>query len=334
MKQAKISVIVPIYKVEQYLRKCLDSIVNQTYQNLEIILIDDGSPDRCGKICDEYAAEDERVTVIHKANGGLSSARNVGLDVATGEYIGFVDSDDWIEADMYAYLLQGIQKHDADIAVCGIFEELPNRQICRRWNKAEVFDTEGGLEQLFLRKKYSHSVWDKLYRCCLFEEIRFPDGRNFEDIATTHRVFERAKKVHLLPEAKYHYLQRQDSIMGDGRLQNRIDSYLAAKEQYLRMKDAWPQFRELLEAWCVSVAAGIWGVYLSNSRAAQQEYRSVVEEISAFARAHPSAVVKAAETLGLAGRIVVRLTPYTGRWAFVVSGLVNHFYQARHGRPL
>lgn len=334
MKQAKISVIIPIYKVEQYLKKCLNSIVNQTYQNLEIILVDDGSPDRCGEICDEYASKDERVVVIHKANGGLSSARNAGLDTATGEYIGFVDSDDWIEEDMYAYLLQGIQKHNADIAVCGIFEELPDRQLCHKWNREEIFDTEGALEQLFLRKKYSHSVWDKLYRCQLFKEIRFPEGRNFEDIATTHQVFERARIVQLLPETKYHYLQRRDSIMGDGRLQNRIDSYLAAKEQYLRMKDAWPQFRELLEAWCVSVAAGIWGVYLSNPKTAQQEYHSVVEEISAFAKAHPSAVAKATETLGLAGRITVRLTPYTGRWAFVLSGLVNHLYQAKHGRPL
>ena len=267
--QGKISVIVPIYKVESYLPKCLDSIVNQTYRNLEIILVDDGSPDNCGAICDEYAARDDRIIVIHKSNGGLSFARNVGLDTATGDYIGFVDSDDWIEPNMYEYLLHGIQKQGADIAVCGIFEELPDRCFCRKWDKAEVFDTEAGLEQLFLRKKYSHSVWDKLYRYSLFEGIRFPEGRNFEDIATTHRVFERAKAVQLLPEAKYHYLQRRDSIMGDGSLRNRVDSYLAAREQYLRMKDAWPQFRELLEAWCVSVAVGIWGVYLSNPRVVQ-----------------------------------------------------------------
>ena len=106
MSEPKISVIVPVYKVEPYLRKCLDSIVGQTYQNLEIILVDDGSPDGCGAICDEYAAQDKRVRVIHKANGGVSSARNAGLTAATGEWIGWVDSDDWIEPDMYERMLE------------------------------------------------------------------------------------------------------------------------------------------------------------------------------------------------------------------------------------
>lgn len=334
MDSPKISVIVPVYKVEPYLRKCLDSIVGQTYENLEIILVDDGSPDNCGAICDEYAARDERIRVIHQPNGGLSAARNAGLDMATGEYIGFVDSDDWIEADMYEYLLSGAQRAAADIAVCGLFEELPGRQNCRCWWEAETFDTESGLEQLFLRKKYSHSAWDKLYRRALFDGVRFPKGRNFEDIATTYRVFEKAKTVQLMPEAKYHYLQRPDSIMGDASLRNRVDSYLAAKSQYLDMKDRWPQFRGLLEAWCISVAAGIWGVYLSNPREAREKYRGTVEEIAAFAREHPAAVEKAEESLGLAGRLAVRLTPHTGWWAFALAGLVNRLYLAKHGRPL
>lgn len=334
MNGPKISVIVPVYKVEPYLRKCLNSIVNQTYQNLEIILVDDGSPDSCGAICDEYAAGDRRIKVIHQANGGLSAARNVGIDIATGDYIGFVDSDDWIELDMYEYLLSGAQQSEADIAVCGMFEELPDRQNIRSWQEAETFDTEGGLEQLFLRKKYSHSAWDKLYRHALFADVRFPNGRNFEDIATTYRVFEKARTVQLMPEAKYHYLQRSNSIMGDSSLRNRVDSYIAAKEQYLNMKDAWPQFRGLLEAWCISVASGIWGVYLSNPKEARKEYRGVVKEIAGFAREHPTAVSEATKSLGLAGRMVVRLTPHTGWWAFAAAGAVNHFYRARHGRPL
>lgn len=330
----KISIIVPVYKVEPYLRKCLDSIISQTYQNLEIILVDDGSPDNCGAICDEYAARDRRIQVIHKENGGLSSARNTGLDIATGEWVGFVDSDDWVEPDMYEYLLSGAQQARADIAVCGVWEEWPDRRLCRSCSQAESFDTEGGLEQFFLRKKYSHSAWDKLYRRTLFAGIRFPEGQNFEDIATTHRVFERAKAVRLLPEAKYHYRQRPDSIMGDGTLRNRVDGYLAAKGQYLGMKDRWPQFRGLLEAWCISVAAGIWGVYLSNPREERKKYWGTVEEIAAFARAHPKAVTRATESLGLAGRLVVRLTPYARWWAFAAAGLVNRLYLARHGRPL
>ena len=330
----KISIIVPVYKVEPYLRKCLDSIVNQTYENLEIILVDDGSPDSCGAICDEYAARDERIRVIHQPNGGLSAARNRGLEAAAGDYVAFVDSDDWVEPDMYGYLLSGAEQVGADIAVCGIFEELPDRQVCRHWQEAETFDTEGALEQLFLRKKYSHSAWDKLYRRTLFDGVRFPEGRNFEDIATTYRVFEKARTVQLMPEAKYHYLQRPDSIMGDGSLRNRVDSYLAAKAQYLDMKDRWPQFRGLLEAWCISVAAGIWGVYLGNPKEAREEYRSTVEEIAAFAGEHPDAVKRAEESLGLAGRLAVRLTSHTGRWAFALAGVINGLYRAKHGRPL
>ena len=117
-REPKISVIVPVYKVEPYLRKCLDSIINQTYRNLQIILVDDGSPDNCGAICDEYASKDSRIEVIHQENGGVSAARNAGLKLAAGDYIGWVDSDDWIEPDMYAYMLENMQKYEADIAVC------------------------------------------------------------------------------------------------------------------------------------------------------------------------------------------------------------------------
>lgn len=296
--------------------------------------MDDGSPDNCGAICDKYAAKDIRIKVIHKRNGGLSSARNAGLDIAEGEYIGFVDSDDWIEPDMYEYLLSGARQTEADITVCGMFEEMPNQQFCRSWPQAETFDREEGLRQLFLREKYSHSAWDKLYRRSLFSEVRYPEGRNFEDIATTYRLFEKAEKIQLMPEAKYHYLQRSDSIMGDSSLGNRVDSYTAAKEQYLNMKDTWPQFKGLLEAWCISVAGGIWGVYRSNPKETRKEYRNVVKEIAAFAREHPDAVSEATKSLGLAGRIAVRLTPYTGWWAFVAAGIINDLYQKKHGRPL
>ena len=129
MPDAKISIIVPVYKVEPYLRKCLDSIVGQTYQKLEIILVDDGSPDSCGAICDAYAARDERIRVIHKENGGVASARNAGLDAATGDYIGWVDSDDWIEADMFECLLKGAEDYDADIVVCGREDSYPDHNL-------------------------------------------------------------------------------------------------------------------------------------------------------------------------------------------------------------
>ena len=128
-KNNLISIIVPIYNVEKYLKKCIDSIINQTYKNLEIILVDDGSPDNCGKICDEYAKKDNRIKVIHKENGGVSSARNVGVENATGEYIGFVDSDDYIEKDMYEVLINNLKKENADISIISNYEVYKNKII-------------------------------------------------------------------------------------------------------------------------------------------------------------------------------------------------------------
>ena len=124
-----ISIIIPVYKVEPYLRKCLDSVVQQTYRNLEIILVDDGSPDSCGAICDEYATKDERITVIHQENKGLSAARNAGLDIATGDYIQFVDSDDWIEPDALATVLSIAEDHHVDIVCFGFNKHLPSGEI-------------------------------------------------------------------------------------------------------------------------------------------------------------------------------------------------------------
>ena len=160
----RISVIVPVYKVEPYLRKCLDSIVNQTYRNLEIILVDDGSPDNCGRICDEYAERDNRIRVIHQKNGGVSSARNEGLKIASGDWIGWVDSDDWIEPDMFEYLLENAKKSKADIAVCSRKEWYKDRCILRKWEKDILLNTEEALRQLLEDVQMQNYLWDKLWQ--------------------------------------------------------------------------------------------------------------------------------------------------------------------------
>lgn len=160
--EPKISIIVPVYKVEPYLRKCLDSIVGQTYQNLQIILVDDGSPDNCGKICDEYAARDRRIEVIHQANGGVSAARNAGLKLADGDYIGWVDSDDWIESGMYEYLLENALKYGADIAVCSRFERYKDKVIRRGWSNIEVLNREKALQMLLKNDVMQNYLCDKL----------------------------------------------------------------------------------------------------------------------------------------------------------------------------
>lgn len=333
MKQEKISVIVPVYKVEPYLRKCLDSIVNQTYQNLEIILIDDGSPDHCGAICDEYAVNDERIKVIHQPNAGLSSARNAGLVEATGEYIGFVDSDDWIDLNMYEYLLSNALSENADICICGRYEEYSTKTITKGYPKQEVLDTEAALLVLLRNNFIQNFVWDKLWRRKLFEDVYFPEGRTYEDIAIVHRLFERAEKVQCLPNAKYHYLQRTDSIIGDTSLKNKMNHYMAAKQRYSEMVEKWPQFRPLLEGQCVASAIGIWCSWLDNPGTERKQHQEEVRKISAFAKGHGKDA-RHHISIGLAGRLVSHLLNYPAWWSFAIAYCVGKLYQKKNGRAL
>ena len=213
MDNPKISVIVSVYKVAAYIRKCLDSILSQTYSNLEIILVDDGSPDNSGKICDEYKSRDGRIVVIHQENAGVSTARNAGLRVATGDWIGFVDGDDWIEPDMYSYLLQRGKENNADVVQCGLFldEETSSepmfcaREECLLSGTAEQF----GLDDW---KRIGNSTCNKLYRAeCLRDLFYDPACSMGEDLLFNLHVLLRASGIVLGAQAKYHYVQHSDS---------------------------------------------------------------------------------------------------------------------------
>jgi len=333
MENPKISVIVPVYKVEPYLRKCLDSIVNQTYCNLEIILVDDGSPDNCGAICDEYAARDQRITVIHKENGGVSSARNAGLAAASGGWIGWVDPDDWVEPDMFEYLLGGAVTYGADIAVCGRCVEEATGNAVRTWDVERGMDRETALGELLRNDVMQNFLWDKLWKRELLENIRFPEGRTYEDVAVMHRLFEQARCVACLPQVKYHYVQRKDSIVGNASIKNRVNYYLAAQRRCADMKDAWPQFRHLLEGQCVASAIGMWCSYLQNSKEERQRYWPQILEASDFARTHGRDAVDYLG-LGLAGKMVIKLMRYPRRWAFGLAFGISKLYQVRHGHAL
>ena len=199
-----LSVIVPVYRVETYLRKCLDSLVNQTYANLEIILVDDGSPDNCGAICDEYASRDSRITVIHQENRGLSGARNTGLDKATGEFVAFVDSDDYLELSMYEQLMDAAVENGADIVV-GDFYTILESGTVRRYSPIQNGMPLEKVQELILEDRLPSYVWNKIYRRKLFAGIRYEPIRGFEDLQITPRLFQRAKKVAFVPEAGYYY---------------------------------------------------------------------------------------------------------------------------------
>lgn len=205
MKNEKVSIIVPIYNVQEYLTECIDSLVKQTYQNIEIILVDDGSTDSCLKICEKYHNKDNRVQVYHKSNGGISTARNLGLDVAEGEYIFFVDGDDYIELTTIEILVKFARCYEADIAMI-LKKDSPYLE-----DKIMISD---GIEMLIhILKISSFEAWGKLFRKELFSGVRFPEGKIFEDMYIIPIIFSKAKNNVLYHEGLYIYRIRENSIM-------------------------------------------------------------------------------------------------------------------------
>ena len=215
MEKPLISVIVPVYNVEKYIKECLNSIIKQTYKKLQIILIDDGSTDNSGEICDSYQAKDDRINVIHKENGGLSDARNKGLEIAEGDYLAFVDSDDFIAEDYVEYLLRILEKYNADVSVCSKQNFNAGEVIKKKEEEAEVIVYTGiaAMESLLYQKNIENSAWGKLYKASLFKDIFYPVGKLYEDLGTTYKVLYKAEKVIWSSEKKYFYRQRYDSIM-------------------------------------------------------------------------------------------------------------------------
>ena len=283
-----ISVIIPIYNVEQYLRQCIDSIISQTYTDLEVLLIVDGSPDNCGKICEEYAWKDKRIKVFQTKNNGLSSARNYGILHANGEYIGFVDSDDWIEPEMYSILLNRIEMTDADICVCGYKREndfseyifQPDEVI---YNRAEAFNA-------LLEEKISNSVWNKLYRRELFREVRFPDGKNFEDVIILNELLWTAKKVAAISAPLYHYRVRQNSITKTYSAANLIDFADAHLNRYYffqkEMEEVFRDKQAILLSYAAEGISKVWRWWYGCSQEDQLLFLARIIELEQFSKVH------------------------------------------------
>ncbi|MDR6121913.1 glycosyltransferase involved in cell wall biosynthesis [Bacillus sp. SLBN-46] len=249
----KISIIVPIYKVQECLNKCIDSILNQSFQEFELILVNDGSPDRCGEICEDYAKKDKRVKVIHKVNGGLSSARNTGIDYATGDFIAFVDSDDYINSNMYELLYKKAIETSADIVLCDfdlVYENENNKDANLVTNLDfvhQTFTNIEALEELYGNRNVNFVVaWNKLYRRSLFSDLRYEEGRIHEDEFIIHKLLYKSSKITYLPIKLYFYFQRNNSITGTTfslkrldevyALRNRVDFFKKVKLQDLQHK--------------------------------------------------------------------------------------------------
>jgi glycosyl transferase cpsJ len=228
-----ISIIVPVYNVETYLAKCVDSILAQTYTNLEIFLVNDGSSDCCGKLCDEYAKEDKRIKVIHKKNGGLSDARNVAIDVTTGEFITFIDSDDYVTDDYIMTLYSLIEKYECkvSIALYNTFVEGSKPKVVNRVYREDCQTNIKAIEEMFYQEKYDTASWAKLYHSSLFATgIRYPKGIVYEDLATTYLLIFQSDKVAFCNRRIYNYLLRRDSIEGSSFSSKKMDSALKVCE--------------------------------------------------------------------------------------------------------
>lgn len=209
-----VSIIVPIYNVEKYLNRCIESIVRQKYKCLEIILVDDGSPDQCPHICDEWCKKDSRIRVIHKSNGGLSDARNAGVSIATGEYIAFVDSDDWIHELYVEQLYRAVKEYNVGISACDVrwvHTEIHNNISSNP--VVQVYETEQALNTLINGKIFRAVVWNKLYHRDLLYGEQFEIGRYHEDEFFTYRILGKVQKMAFINEELYYYFQREGSIM-------------------------------------------------------------------------------------------------------------------------
>lgn len=318
-----ISVIVPVYNVKPYLRKCLDSIVNQIFRDLEILIIDDGSTDGSGEICDEYR-KDERVKVFHTGNQGLSAARNLGLDNATGDWIGFVDSDDWIEPDMYEMLIKKAEETEADVVECGLFLEYPRKTEERLRPNAIL----SGMEaiRLLIQGKISNAVWNKLWKRKCFDYIRFPVGRVFEEYATTYRVYATIDKVCTINTLKYHYLQRKDSLAKTHDMKNLTGFWHSHIERYEFLTNCVDDAtNNMLIRACASAIARTWAYYCDCTKEDRNVFHEDIQAMHLFTkRQFPYFGDK---SWGIALRIGIFFPHYLSMLSFRTAWIINRLHR-------
>lgn len=260
----ELSIVVPVYNVEKYLRRCIESLVHQTILLKKIILVDDGSTDGSGQICDEYAAKYENIQVIHQKNQGLSAARNTGIELVDTELIGFVDSDDYIEHRMYEALVSDLTKNDADIAIGGVYVEKENGEKYNKagYAKACVLDTKSALIELNSYRLFNMACWDKIYKTELWDGIPFPVGKLCEDYYVMHRIIARAKRITYTSEPFYHYIQRQNSISRNKKIN--LAPMEASMVQMQFYQKEFPDIAYVAETACAFSHMGIYTAHVRN----------------------------------------------------------------------
>lgn len=289
MKNVLVSVIVPVYKVELYLERCLKSIINQTYNNLEIILVDDGSPDKCPEICDQYAKYDRRVKVIHKPNGGLSSARNAGIDVMSGEYVTFIDSDDFIPENAIEKWVHYIKEYHANIVV-GKYQIYNKGDILERNNteKVEKWSVCDALRYMFIIDGKVCSAWGKLYDARLFERLKYPEEIQYaEDMYVIHLLFHEAENIVFTNDIQYYYSQEGESLVRSAFSEKKLQRVEAVEKWIEFIEEFYPELKEEILSFyggvLIDLCMEIEGNSADYAQAAYKKYRNIlVREYMSF----------------------------------------------------
>lgn len=283
-----LSVIVPVYNVENYLSDCIDSILNQTYSNFELFLVDDGSPDRCGEICDEYAKKDTRIKVIHKENGGQGSARNRALDVASGDYIAFVDSDDYIEPNMYEVMIEALERTNSDMSLCGFITHSGLRTVKSPVPATEyvINSAEDILRNYFASPFVDGSPCNKVFRNCIFKNIRFPEGVAREDVYIMHHVFSRCQRAVHGGHCFYNYNIREGSSEHQLFHPKYLVSMKIADERCEFIRENFPNLLHFAQASCYgSRISAVKKIVRSD---AVKQYREIYDELVDFLHKNPA----------------------------------------------
>lgn len=278
INNARISVIVPVYKVESYLRQCVDSIINQTYKNLEILLVDDGSPDNCPQICDEYASNDQRIKVIHKHNGGQSEARNKALDIATGDYISFVDSDDWLAPNMYETLMSKISEKTCDIGMCARYVVTGKKITVDSALSEDMIKTKEEVMPIILKDIIGSQPWDKIYKKELWDGIRFPVGRVYEDIATLYLVFEKCHHFCYINTPLYYYRLNNVGTSFSERPNKIFDTFCSFRERLEFAENNYPMVSDKCLALAFGVAMGTINYHLRFNFKEEEKNLPVIDQ--------------------------------------------------------
>ena len=314
MNAPLISVIVPVYKVEPYLEQCVESLRNQTYQNLEILLIDDGSPDKCPAMCDRFAAQDDRIKVIHKTNGGLADTRNAGMDAATGDLIAFVDSDDWIAPETYEELVRMLQNNpQMDIACCAAARVRGDEEVETTFSYYPTGTILPGsqITRRILLDEIGSQVVKGLYKRFCWEGVRFPLGRLYEDIPTTYKAFIKAKEVGFIDKPFYKYRLNDESISNTAKAIKPYHIYLGFKSHY---ECAAEHFPEIADRCCAKAAHYAISTYFHYCSENSAELKGAVADVREFIDTH-KAVALQDKTMPKFRKLALRLY-YTSPWLF------------------